>query len=305
MRPIRLLKRPWLLVGLLLLLLTACAPSEPAVEESAPEPAAAATAAESADDAEASDVVEIAVTPTPETARSGKIVISFQGRDTQTWEAMCDAYTERNPDVECVVELKPSEGYQEWIRTQFARCARSPFVNANVVADLVNDKRFLDLAAYLDQTSPYTNQPWREDMDDAALANMRNPVTGATYMLNLETVQVLWFYNKSAFADAGILEDAEALAQTPRNQPTWDQFMGWCDALNEAGYIPVSIAGDYDSFWSGAFGWLARMYADQFTRHEAEPCAARKGTTVSARASTIVELRPHRPLQRRRHRYHV
>ncbi|MEZ4673180.1 MAG: ABC transporter substrate-binding protein [Caldilineaceae bacterium] len=202
----------------------------------------------------------MAVTPTPETARSGKIVISFQGRDTQTWEAMCDAYTERNPDVECVVELKPSEGYQEWIRTQFASgVPEASFVNANVVADLVNDKRFLDLAAYLDQTSPYTNQPWREDMDDAALANMRNPVTGATYMLNLETVQVLWFYNKSAFADAGILEDAEALAQTPRNQPTWDQFMGWCDALNEAGYIPVSIAGDYDSFWSGALGWLAHV----------------------------------------------
>ena len=63
-----------------------------------------------------------------------------------------------------------------------------------------------------------------------------------------------------------ILEDAEAVAATPRNQPTWSQFMGWCDALTEAGYIPVSISGDFRSFWQVWFGWLARIYADQYTR---------------------------------------
>ncbi len=275
----RSLVRLFVLALALLLVAAACAPGSPAVEEAAPA-AVEAPAPEEAGEtpAPADEVVEIAVTPTPESARSGKIVISFQGRDTQTWEAMCDAYTAVNPEVECVVELKPSEGYQEWIRTQFAAgVPDASLVNANVVADLVNDKRFLDLSAYLDQISPYTDQPWREDMDAAALANMRNPVTGATYMLNLETVQVLWFYNKNAFAEAGILADAESVAATPRNQPTWDQFIGWCDALSDAGYIPVSIAGDYDSFWSGAFGWLARMYADQFTRHEAELVRCQEG----------------------------
>jgi ABC-type glycerol-3-phosphate transport system substrate-binding protein len=67
------------------------------------------------------DVVEIETGGEGEMAElSGDIVISFQGNDTQTWEALCAAYTEIHPNVNCRVELKPSEGYQEFIRAQFA-----------------------------------------------------------------------------------------------------------------------------------------------------------------------------------------
>src|SRR5690606_11648801 len=203
--------------------------------------------------------------------RSGDIIISFQGQDTQTWQALCDAYMERHPNVNCVVELKPSEGYQDFIRTQFA--GGNPtfsLVNGNVVADLVNDKVFLDLSAYLDRENPYSGRPWREDFDPIALSNMRDPLTGEMYLLNTETVQVLWFYNKEAFEAAGILDDAEAVAASERNQPTWSQFLSWCDALSEAGYIPVAIEGDFRSFWELRVGWMARMYDDQCTRDEAE-----------------------------------
>lgn len=209
---------------------------------------------------------------------SGDIVISFQGQDTQTWEALCAAYMELHPNVNCVVELKPSEGYQDFIRTQFA--GGNPtfsLVNGNVVADLVNDKVFLDLSAYLDRESPYSGRPWREDFDSTALSNMRDPLTGEMYLLNTETVQVLWFYNKDAFEAAGILDDAEAVAASERNQPTWTEFLGWCDALREAGYIPVAIEGDFRSFWELRVGWLARMYADQFTRDEAELVRCQEG----------------------------
>lgn len=202
---------------------------------------------------------------------SGDVVVSFQSLDTQTWEALCAAYVEMHPNVNCRVELKPSEGYQEFIRTQFA--GGNPefsLVNGNVVADLVNDKVFLDLSAYLDQENPYSGRAWNQDFDPIALGNMRNPLTGEMYLMNTETVQVLWFYNKSAFDAAGILDDAQAVSEDARNQPTWDQFLGWCDALTEAGYIPVAIEGDFNSFWQLRVGWLARMYADQFTRDEAE-----------------------------------
>lgn len=203
--------------------------------------------------------------------KSGEIVISFQGNDTQTWEALCDAYMQLNPGVNCVVELQPGEGYQEWIRTQFAAgTPRASLVNGNVVADLVNAKVFLNLNDYMDQMNPYSNRPWNEDFDPIALANMRDPLTGELYLLNIETVQVLWFYNKAAFEKAGILDEAEAVATTGRNQPTWDQFLSWCDALSAAGYIPVAIEGDFRSFWEMRVGWLARMYADQYTRDEAE-----------------------------------
>ncbi|NOZ27796.1 MAG: carbohydrate ABC transporter substrate-binding protein [Chloroflexi bacterium] len=252
-------------VVILSMVLAACAPAAPAPAKPAEKPA------EVVKKAEKEEVVEIQVTPTPVPELEGEIVVSFQGNDTQTWEALCEAYEQIHPNVDCKVELKPGEGYQEWIRTQFAGgTPKASLVNGNVVADLVNAKKFLDFSAYLDKISPYTGKPWREDFDAGALANMRDPVTGETYMLNLETVQVLWFYNKEAFRKAGILEEVEAVHKTPRNQPTWDQFLGWCDKLREAGYIPVAIEGDFRSFWEMRFGWMARMYADQFTRDEAE-----------------------------------
>lgn len=248
----------------LVLLIAACAPS------AAPAPAAA-EATEAPTEEQKEEVVEVAVTPTPEPAKQGEIVISFQGKDTQTWEAICKAYMERNPGVNCVVELKPGEGYQEWIRTQFAGgTPTGSIMNGNVVADLVLAKKFLDLSPYLDKSSPYTGKAWREDMDEAALSNMRNPVTGETYMLNLETVQVLWFYNKDAFVKAGLTEEVDALSKSERNQPSWEQFLGWCDKLSATGYIPVAIEGDFRSFWEMRVGWMARMYADQYTRDEAD-----------------------------------
>ncbi|MBE2238477.1 MAG: carbohydrate ABC transporter substrate-binding protein [Caldilineaceae bacterium] len=263
------------LIVLFSLALSACAPAAPAPSAS---DAGAAAPAEATSAPAEEGVVEVAVTPTPVADLEGKIVISFQSNDTQTFEALCAAYEELHPKVDCVTELKPPEGYQEWIRTQFAGgVPAASLVNGNVVADLVLDKQFLDLTSYFDQTSPYTGKPWREDFEESALANMRNPTTGETFLLNTETVQVLWFYNKQAFEEAGILAEAEALAQTDRNQPTWDQLLTWCDALDEAGYIPVAIEGDFRAFWEFRVGWLARMYADQFTRDEAELVRCQEG----------------------------
>ncbi|MBN1283907.1 MAG: carbohydrate ABC transporter substrate-binding protein [Anaerolineae bacterium] len=202
---------------------------------------------------------------------SGEVVVSFQSNDAQTWEALCEAYMALHPGVDCIVELRPPDGYQEWIRTQFAAgTPRASLVNGNVVADMVNEKVFLDLNEYMDQENPYSGRPWSEDFDEIALANMRDPLTGELYLLNTETVQVLWFYNKAIFEEVGLTDEMEALAAADLNQPTWDQFLGWCDTLSAAGYIPVAIEGDFRSFWEMRIGWMARMYADQFTRDEAE-----------------------------------
>jgi len=209
---------------------------------------------------------------------SGEITINLQTNDRPTWEAVAKAYMAKHPNVKVTVDLKAAEGYQEFIRAQYAAgTPKASLVNANVVADLVNAKKFVDFTGYLDNTSPYTGKPWRDDMDAAAVQNMYNPTSNGIPMLNLETVQIAWFYNKTAFQKAGILEDANTVAKTPRNQPTWSQFIGWCDKLKAAGYTPVAIEGDFRSFWEIRFGWLARMYLDQYTRDEAELIRAQPG----------------------------
>src|SRR6478752_1450096 len=116
---------------------------------------------------------------------SGTIVIAVQSTDTQTYQALADVYKALNPGVEVRVEVKPSDGYQEFIRAQFASgTPEASIVNGNVVADLVQDKRFVDMSAYLDQINPYTAPPWRDSMDATSIHNMATPVTGELYTRN-------------------------------------------------------------------------------------------------------------------------
>lgn len=254
----------WILITLSMVIV-------PALASCAPQPTAApvivketvVTKETVVKEVEKEKVVEVQVTPEPEEELEGTIVISFAGSDTQTWDNMAMAYMALHPKVNVRVELKPGEGYAEWINAQFAAgVPEVSLVAANQNAALLNAKKFLDMAPYMDKISPYTGKPWREDMDEGAVRNMTNPIEGTIYVLNLETVQVLWFYNKRIFEEVGITD-------VP-TQPTWDQFIGWCQKIKDAGYIPVALEGSAASFWSMRVGWLMRMYADQYTRHEAE-----------------------------------
>src|SRR5687767_11349936 len=69
-------------------------------------------------------LVDISAPSTPEAGAagelSGTITISVQGNDSQTYQALADAYTAINPDVTVNVEIKPTEGYAEFLRSQFA-----------------------------------------------------------------------------------------------------------------------------------------------------------------------------------------
>ena len=59
------------------------------------------------------------------------------------------------------------------------------------------------MSAYLDRENPTVVGPCATTLTRLPLSNMQDPLTGELYLLNLETVQTLWFYNKQAFADAG------------------------------------------------------------------------------------------------------
>ena len=126
-----------------------------------------------------------------------------------TWQALCDAYMQKNPKVKCQVELKPSEGYQDWIRTQFAGGEPRPsLVNGNVVADLLTAKKFVNLDDYLDKPNPYNaGKPWRESFDQDVMFLSRDATTGELYHLSLEMVKIIWFYNKDIAAKLYITEN--------------------------------------------------------------------------------------------------
>jgi raffinose/stachyose/melibiose transport system substrate-binding protein len=194
-------------------------------------------------------------TPAP-AVWEGDVAISLQDLDTQTWTALANAYMKINPKVNVTVELKPSDGYQDWIRTQFAAGTPRPsLVNDNVVADLLSAKKFVNFDDYMDKANPYNNgAKWSDSFDQTQINLSRDPNTGALYSLSLELVKIIWFYNKDIAAKVGMT--------TPPK--TWDEMATVMQAAKTAGYIPFSIGGDFQEFWEMRIGWLARMYQDGF-----------------------------------------
>lgn len=188
---------------------------------------------------------------------SGTININLQGNNPDVWQAVATNYMKLHPNVKIVVSLKPTDShYADYISAGFAAGTPSfDLVQNNQNLALLNSGKFLDFAPYLNQPDPYIGgKPWHEAIDLRAMQaeNAQNKI----YDLNLEQVQILWFYNKGVFQKAGI-------TGVPT---TWSQLLADCATLKKAGYIPLALGGDYNTLWAGNTGWLFRMYADQYTR---------------------------------------
>lgn len=202
-----------------------------------------------------------------ERALEGTIRISLSGAaagqsaDQNVWGKVAEAYMEKNPGVEVIVDNKPSESYQEWITAQFAT-GDTPdvdIVTTNIIPASVSDNKLIDFLPYLEQENPYTGQLWKENFDlDTMQVNM--DVFKATDQkleaLNFESIQVMWIYNKDILQEAGYENPPE----------TFDELMTMFEDIQELGYTPFSIGGNSTSLWSGKAGWAIRIYADQYFR---------------------------------------
>ncbi len=190
---------------------------------------------------------------------SGTININLTGNNPDVWQTVAAAYMKLHPNVKVVVNLKPSSDthYADYISAGFAAGTPSfDLVQNNGNAALITAGKFLDFGPYLNQPDPYIGgKPWRDAVNLRALL-AAGSAPGHVYGLNLEQVQILWFYNKDLFRKAGI-------TGTPT---TWSQLLADCARLKAAGVIPLGLAGDYQTLWGGNGGWLFRMYADQYTR---------------------------------------
>ncbi|MCB0189131.1 MAG: hypothetical protein KDE31_32905, partial [Caldilineaceae bacterium] len=131
----------------LVLLFAACGGgTAPTAEDAAP--AAASGGNEAAPPAEptAEEVVAIEASAAEETTLAGEIVISVQSNDTQSYQALADAYMEQHPEVNVLVELKsPGTGpdaYLQWVRTQFAsEVPRVSIIESVHLRDLAQEGR--------------------------------------------------------------------------------------------------------------------------------------------------------------------
>lgn len=198
---------------------------------------------------------------------SGTITINTQAGvgAAQAWQAVADGYVEKHPNVKVVVDLKPVEGYGEWVQNIYnTENPSTDIVNINLAGSTAVGKS-INYLEYADNDSPYSDGVWTDQFNYSM--QVRDLARGEWTSLSLDSVQVLWLYNKQIFEEAGI-------TTVPT---TWDELVAVCEKIAAAGYQPISIPGDYNSFWSGTMGWLSQIYADQTTRSMINTYRAQEG----------------------------
>lgn len=190
---------------------------------------------------------------------SGTFKISLPNASASVWNAVADAYMAKHTGVKITVDNKPMDGYKEWLTSQFA--AGTPDVDLaviNEVGSLQDDKKFVDFLPWLDKNNPYTGKAWKESLDLGTMGINLDALgeNDHLYPLNFESVQIVWLYNKEIFDKAGV-------SQPPK---TFNELIDAFKKIKAAGYIPLSLAGNSNSMWSGEAGWLVRVYGDQYMR---------------------------------------
>ena len=203
---------------------------------------------------------------------AGTVTISVQSKKgvEEAWKAVGEAYMAKHPGVKVVVDLKPEEGYAEWVKAQFQNY-EDALPEADIVAgNLAGGDRVDKTINYFDyayEDDPYYDGEWNESIAfDMQNKKNYNAGTGAWDTLSVTGTQVLWFYNADIFAEVGV--------EPPT---TWDEFVAICEKLEAAGYQPLAVPGTFQSFWARQIGWLAQIYADQTTRANIEIVRAQEG----------------------------
>jgi len=246
----------------------ACAKDEPT-----PVPAKEVVEAKPTDTPE---VVEVKPTdtPVPAPAEKAKIIIGVGTTDVQTWNALKVEYEKINGAVEVDPQIRPSgEGYEEWVRAQFAagEPELSLFASAHL-QDLGREGKLLNFYPYLQSENPYMGKKWLDGFVPGFRGSLVDPVTKTKYRIDLESVQTCFFCNKEIFAEAGI--DYETIPA----QPSLETFLGWCEEIKAAGYVPLAEEGTARQIWTGGgHPWIIRSWTDQYTRQFINTARAQKG----------------------------
>lgn len=178
----------------------------------------------------------------------------------EAWQAVAEGYKQYHPEANIVIDLKPGEGYGDWVQTVTADYLNQTvdIVNINQAANRKKNS-VINWNEYMEETNPYDaeKRPWKETFSYES--QTRSPEDGSFDALNLDSVQVVWFYNMDIFEKVGV---------TPPK--TWDELVAVCEKLDAAGYQPITIEGDYRSFFEMRMGWLSRIYPDQTCRTNVE-----------------------------------
>ena len=137
------------------------------------------------------------------------------------WEGLVKPFEDANPGVDVKIEAPTGSGVKDTL-PQLLAAGNAPDVVETLMADKVLAPQMLDL----------TDQAWTKDTPLVEQASL----DGKVYTVGVgQQAQSLVFYNKDAFAKAGISAPPKDL----------DELTADMGKLKSAGYLPLQTAGDY------------------------------------------------------------
>jgi len=180
-------------------------------------------------------------------------------------EEIIRRYEERNPQRKVELSIVGQE-FATWIRTRVAAGGDlvPDIYNGNYTNGYDRQGRWVALDPYFEAENPYTGRRWLDGLDGRLIERYRTD--GHTYILPIDYIDIAVFYNREIFAELGL-----------REPTTWDEWLALCLRVAEAGYVPLAIGGDADSFWAGEMGWLVRLLGDAYLRNYAPLLMSKPG----------------------------
>lgn len=170
----------------------------------------------------------------------------FDEEGARKWlEAGTQLFTKQHPSYAFTLTGVDGGNYMSLLRTRVISNNMPDIYmldNMESAQDLIHKGYAMDL----------TGQPFLSQIDERFLNGVKT-ADGKIWALPIDVNGAGVIYNKVAFAQAGI--------QSPPT--TWPQFLAACEALQEAGIIPIA-AGYKDSWtltWDIAADLLANQYA--------------------------------------------
>lgn len=140
------------------------------------------------------------------------IYLPMGQKEQVAFQAMVDEYMYLNPGVTISTTFENSANtatYNDALGKQLSKDTNDityDIVVNNSVTQYFSDNKFVDFSNYMSQENPYADdQVWSDILLEPAYRS--NGTNGEIYSLSFESNQVLFFYNKDIFREAGLTVD--------------------------------------------------------------------------------------------------
>lgn len=198
-------------------------------------------------------------------------IMSWHGEESPTkmfngYKQIVDNYMADHPNVKIQFVFQPMDGYKELLDTQFIAGSAPEVIHMQpwMTKEYANKEMLYDLTNAFHSASAYAPEAvaWIDtfDLGEASFSKTKaeNKFGGIFFLPNDNNPKYAvgqpMLYNKDLFAKAGL--DPE---KTPRN---WKEYMDICQALLEAGIVP--IASDNERYMSWSLGQVQTSFGEKY-----------------------------------------